>query len=447
MAFDQKHTTRFSGMRVFIITWGGQFVSTLGSGLTSFALGVWIYEQTGSPTLFVYNVLAWVLPTILFSPVVGVIVDRWDRRLVMVLGDSGAGLSSLFIFIMLVSGRLEVWQVYLATFISSAFSSLQWPAFSAATSLLVPKDKLGRASGMSQVSDAVSHLVTPALAGALYVGAGMPVILLIDFISYVVALGTLSMVRFPQPVISHEEKHDLSFWRQAMFGWSYIRQRPGLFGLLLVFASANFLMSGSYTLLTPMLLEMTTPDKVGLINSSAGIGLLSGTLLMSLWGGPKRRVFGIFAGEILAAFCLMLLGMNTSILLIVIASIFITLGLPLSGGCSQAIWQSKVAQDVQGRVFSIRRMIAFSIEPVAYLSAGPLAEKVFEPGMSMGGRLASIFGPVIGVGPGRGIALMFIVAGILYALVSFVIILHPRIRRLELELPDSVGDQARSSDL
>ncbi len=159
-------------MSVFIIVWAGQPVSTLGSGLTSFAVGVWVYQQTGSATLFAINMLVWVLPNIAMAPLAGVLADRWDRRLVMVLSDTGAGLSSLFIALMLLIGRLEVSHVYLATFFNSAFSAFQWPAYSAATSLLVPRQQLGRASGMTQTGEAISTLITPALAGALYVSAG-----------------------------------------------------------------------------------------------------------------------------------------------------------------------------------------------------------------------------------------------------------------------------------
>jgi hypothetical protein len=166
--------------------------------------------------------------------------------------------------------------------------------------------------------------------------------------------------------------------------------------------------------------------------------MLVGTLVMSAWGGPKRRIYGIFGAEVLAGLSLMLLGLRPSIPLIAAAGFGAMIGMPVSYGCSQAIWQSKVAPDVQGRVFAIRSMIAFSIEPIAYVVAGPLAEKVFEPLMVEGGGLANILGPVIGTGPGRGIGLMFVIAGLLYIAASSIIMINPRIRRVELEIPDAI---------
>jgi MFS family permease len=426
-------------MRTFTIIWAGQLVSTLGSGLTSFALGVWIYKTTGSATLFAISLLIWILPNIAFSPLAGVITDRWDRRLVMIFSDSGAGLSSLFIVIMLLSGELQVWQVYLATFFNSAFSTFQWPAYSAATSLLVPKEQLGRAGGMNQIGEAISGLLTPALAGALFVSAGLQAILVIDVVTYLVALATLSVVRFPRPEKSPAETDkEGSFWSEAWYGWHYIRERRGLLGLLIIFACLNFLLSIVYPLLTPMLLDMTSADQVGYIASIAGLGSLIGTLIMSAWGGPRRRILGIFVAETLAGFFAVLLGLRPWIPVIALASFGMMAVLPISNACSQANWQTKVAADVQGRVFAIRRMIAFSIMPLAYALSGILAERVFEPAMSQGGALASSLGPVIGTGEGRGIGSMFVIAGILYMLCASLIMILPRVRRLEIELPDAV---------
>nr|MBN1230148.1 MFS transporter [Anaerolineae bacterium] len=427
------------GMRTFTIIWIGQLISTLGSGLTGFSLGVWIYKTTGSTTLFATSMLIWFLPAVLFAPLAGVIVDRWDRRTIMILSDSTAGLATLVIGLLYLTGNLAIWHIYLATVIFSMANSLQWPAYSAATSLIVPKDQLPRASGMTQVGDAISSLVSPAIAGLLYVSIGIWGVILIDLLTYGAALVTLLAVRFPQPEKKEGDAADSgTFWEEARYGWVYIRERPGLFGLLVVFAALNFAISITMPLLTPMLLDNSTPDMVGLITSVIGGGMLVGTLVMSAWGGPKRLVTGIYVFETFTGICLLLTGLSPAIVLITAAQCLIAFSMPITNGCSQAIWQKKVAPEVQGRVFSARRMIAFSIIPIAYLLSGPLTERVFEPMMAEGGLLADSLGRVLGVGPGRGIGLLYVIAGVAYALIAQGIMLNKKIRQMEGDLPDAV---------
>lgn len=435
------------GMRIFSIIWFGQLISTLGSGLSGFALGVWIYETTSSTTLFALSMVIWILPNILLSPVAGVIADRWDRRLIMILIDSMAGLATLFIWVTLTTGSLQVWHVYIAQAFFSSANTFQWPTYSAATSLLVPKEHLGRAGGMTQVGEAISSLASPAAAGALYVTTGMKTIILIDITTYLFALATLVAVRFPRLETTEEGRAGQgSFFQEALYGWKYIYARRGLLGLLIVFAVLNFLINLTGPLFTPMILDMTTPDVLGYVSSVMGLGMLVGTLTMSIWGGPKRRIYGIFTFETLAGLCIMLLGLRSSIPLIAVAGFGMALVMPITNACSQAIWQSKVAQDVQGRVFSARRMIAFSIIPFSYILSGPLADTVFDPLLVEGGALASSVGRLIGVGDGRGTGLMFVILGLLYVLSAQAILLHPRIRRLELELPDAVPAQDEDED-
>ncbi len=435
-----------SGMRTFLIVWVGQVASTLGSNLAGFAVGVWIYETTGSETLFALSMLAWVLPNILLAPLAGVIADRWDRRLVMILSDTLAASGTVLVAAMFFSGHLAVWHVYIAAFLDSTASTLQWPAHSAATSLMVPKEHLGRAGGFTQIGQAISQLVAPAAAGALYVTLGLPAILFIDLAAYALAIVTLLIVRFPQPEATAEGQAGRgSFWKEAFFGWAYIRARTGLFGLLIVFAVGNFLSSLTNPLMMPLLLDMSSPDVVGYVSSIFGAGMLVGTLVMSVWGGPKRRIYGIALFDSLAGLFMALFGLRPWVPLIAAAGFGVAFTMPITNGCSQAVWQSKVAQDVQGRVFAARRMIAFSIMPLAYLTAGPLAEHVFEPLLMEGGPLASsVIGQVIGVGPGRGTGLLFVLVGLLYTLSTLIVLIHPRIRRVELELPDALpgGEEA-----
>jgi MFS family permease len=429
------------GMRTFFVIWSGQLVSTIGSGLTSFALGVWIYQETGSVTLFALNLLAFAIPNLLVSPFAGALVDRYDRRWVMILSDTGAGLATLSIAALYITGNLQVWNIVLATAFNSAFSTFQWPAYSAVTTLLVPKEQLGRAGGMVQVGEAISQLLAPAAAGALFVTIGLGGVIVIDFATYLFAIVTLLVVRVPSPEKSAAgEEGKGSIWKEALYGWTYISARAGLLGLLLVFAASNFVSGMIFPLITPMILDMTSADVLGYLMSIVGVGMLVGTLTMSVWGGPKRRIHGVLGFLMLSGIFISMLGVSPLIPVLAVAGFFIMFTMPIINGSSQAIWQSKVAPDVQGRVFSVRRMIAWSMMPLAYIVAGPLADRVFNPLLLEGGALADSVGQLIGVGPGRGTGFMFIIVGAVSILVAAAGYLNPHVRNVEDELPDAMPE-------
>jgi MFS family permease len=445
-------------MRTFFVIWSGQLVSTIGSGLTGFALGVWIYQQTGSTALFAIGLLAHAVPNLVVAPFAGALVDRWDRRKAMMFSDAGAGLCTLTIAALLISGRLDtplqvnepwIWIIYLLIALSASFSTFQWPAYSAATSLLVPKEQLGRAGGMVQIGEAVSQLIAPAVAGALVVTTGLQSVLLIDFATFLFAIFTLLLVRIPPPPASAAGQAQRgSLLKEAAFGWKYITARSGLFGLLMVFAFSNLLSNFLSPLITPLVLEMTTANVLGYLMSAVGVGMLAGTLVMSAWGGPRRRIHGVLGFLMISGAFMALIGLRPSLVLMGIAGFCAMFFSPIVNGSSQAIWQSKVEFDIQGRVFAIRRMIAWSTIPIAYLLAGPLADKVFRPLLVEGGPLAdTIVGQVIGVGPSRGIGLMFVILGLLNMLVPLVGYLNPHVRNVEDELPDAAASVATAADV
>ena len=427
------------GMRTFFVIWSGQLVSTIGSGLTGFALGVWIYQETGSVTMFALNMLAFAIPNLVVSPFAGALVDRYDRRWVMILSDTGAGLATLSIAILYMTDNLAVWNIILATAFNSAFSTFQWPAYSAVTTLLVPKDQLGRAGGMVQIGEAISQLLAPAAAGALFVTTGLGGVIAIDFVTYFFAVLTLLFVRVPSPERSQAGVEGQgSIWKEAMFGWTYISARAGLLGLLLVFAAFNFVSGMIFPLIMPMIMDMTSVAMLGYLVSIVGVGMLVGTLLMSAWGGPKRRIHGVLGFLMISGFFTSMLGVSPLIPVLAVAGFGLMFTMPIINGSSQAIWQSKVDPDVQGRVFAVRRMIAWSMTPLAYIVAGPLVDRVFRPLLLEGGALADSVGQLIGVGPSRGTGFMFMVVGAVSMVVAALGYLNPHVRNVEDELPDAV---------
>lgn len=429
-----------SGMRTFLTVWCGQLASLFGSQLTGFGLGVWVYMETGSTIRFALISLASTVPSILISPIAGALIDRWDRRRAMMLADAGAGVSTAIIALLLLMGRLELWHIYLLVAVSSLFSAFQWPAYTAATTLLVPKEQYGRASGLIQMAQAATQIAGPVSAGVLMGVVGIRGILLIDFATFLIALGSLAAVRFPRPPESAEGGAARgSILKEAAFGWSYIRSRPGLLGLLLLFAVSNLAISLVEVLFTPLVLGIASAAVLGTLLSVGGLGMLAGTLVMSAWGGPKRKVYGVLVFGLVEGLVLLMGGLPFSLLVLGVAIGSYFFCYPLVVGCSQAIWQAKVAPDIQGRVFAIRRMISWSVIPLAYLTAGPLADGVLEPLMATGGPLAASVGSIIGTGPGRGIGLLYILLGSVKILFVLWAYLYRPVRTVDLTLPDSIG--------
>jgi DHA3 family macrolide efflux protein-like MFS transporter len=423
-------------MPVFLLIWLGQLVSLIGSGLTDFALGIWVYQRTNSITQFALVSLVTTLPLIIISPVAGVLVDRWNHRWAMILSDSGAGLSTLAITILFATNHLEIWHIYLAIAISSTFRAFQWPAYSASITLLVPKQHLGRAIGMVQLGESGAQLFAPVLGGVLITVIQLQGVILLDFATFLFSLLTLLLVRFPDTKATTINKvRKSSLLKEVTYGWFYITTQRGLLELLIFFAVNNFFVGVFNVLVTPLVLSFAPPAVLGTILSIGGIAMLIGSLVMSTWGGPPRLIYGVFAFQFLDGLCILVAGLRSSVPLVALSTFLFFFGSPIINACSQVIWQRKVAPDVQGRVFALRRMIGWSSTPLAYSIAGLLADKVFEPLMAPKGSLALSIGQLIGVGPGRGIGLLFIIIGILTMLATIAAYQYSPLRLVEEDEP------------
>jgi MFS family permease len=430
-------------MKTFLTVWFGQLFSTLGSGLTGFALSVWIYQQTDSVTILAFNLLANTIPNIIFAPLTGLVADRWDRRWVMILSDTIAGISTLAVALLWWNGNLQVWHVYIATTLIASGSAFQWPAYSATTSLLVPKEQLGRVNGMIQMGEALSFLVSPVLAGMLFGSIGLGGVILIDFATFCAAVVTLLIVRFPQHrTESGKGSEKESFFHAASFGWRYILARPGLLGLLIYFGAVNFLWGMVLPLYQPLILDLSSTQVLGVISSIGGLGVLLGSTLMSVWGGPKRRVLGILVAGGLSGIFLFITGIQPSLILIGFGLFGGFFCYPLLNASSQALWQSKVAPEVQGRVFAIRRLISWSTQPLALIVAGPLVDRVIDPFMRIDTPLTTTLKQIIGHGSDRGIGLLFLLLGVGLIFAAVIAYFNPRIRGVEEELPDAIPSTA-----
>jgi MFS transporter, DHA3 family, macrolide efflux protein len=425
-------------LRSFLIIWIGQLVSLVGSQLTGFALGVWVYDQTKSVMLLALTQVAFQTPQIIFSPLAGVLADRWDRRTAMIVSDFGAGLAVLATAVLYINNRLEPWMVIPLNFWMSAFTALMWPAYTASITMLVPKSQYGRANGFVQLGEALTQIAGPALAGVFYVTIRLGNMALIDFATYLFSVALMILlVRIPRPQQT-EDGHQAkgSMWKEMRFGWDYIVARKGLLMLLMFFFLMNFLGGIMGPLLTPLILDNWKADVLGYLSTVMGVGMLAGTLVMSAWGGGKRKVYTLLGAGVVSSIFLSAVGLRISIPLIAVCGFGFMFCMPLLNASSQAIWQAKVAPDVQGRVFAIRRMIAWSSGLIAPLLAAPLADYVFKPGMAEGGALAALLGPLVGVGTNHGVGILISVLGLLSVGVSVLSFFNRSIRNVEVDLPD-----------
>ncbi|HZI19961.1 MAG TPA: MFS transporter [Pyrinomonadaceae bacterium] len=426
------------GMTAFGAVWLGQVFSLFGSHLTGFALGVWVYTQTRSATDFALISFFTVLPEVALSPVAGLLVDRWDRRRVMMFGALGSGLCAAILSLLALSGSLVVWQIYLLVAAVSAFQSVQFPALSSSVALLVPRQHLPRANGMVAFGTSLAMVAAPLVAGLFLELIGLSRLLLIGVATYGFAVLTLMLVRIAPAGegAGGAAPARASLWQEATRGWAYVRERRELLALLLLFAVTNFTTGMVQVLLTPLVLSFTTAEVLGRIMSAGGAGVLLGSLLVSVYGGTRRRMRAIYVFTLVRGLILFLGVLQPDPLLVGTAAFLFLFCDPLIFINSQTIWQTKIAPEVLGRAFAVRRVVGFSSMPMAYLIAGPLADRVFEPLMAAGGPLAGSLGGLVGVGPGRGVALLFIALGALTVLSVAAGFLYRPLRELEERLPD-----------
>jgi hypothetical protein len=402
--------------RLLVTVWLGQLVSLVGSSLTGFVLGVWVYQQTGSVAQFSLIFLANTLPAVLLAPVAGVLADRWDRRWLMLASDTGAALGTALLAVLVATDSLAVWHIWLVTAVGAGCSTVHQISYQSMTPALVGTRHLARFNALTQVSRA-TQIAAPLLAGTLVVTIGVGGVLLVDLGTFTVAALTLLLVRLPaeatRPAPGRVRE---PLRREAAAGWRYLRGRPGLFDLMVLFGAYNFLFGIAGVLVQPLILSFASAETLGVLMFAGGAGLFVGSLVMGAWGGPSRRITGVFLGLTLGGVALVGHSLAPSPWLIAVVAPLFLFTLPIVNTSAITLIQTKTEPAVLGRVLAVARVGGDVSLLVAYLLAGPLADGVFEPLMRPDGRLADSVGALIGTGEGRGTALIFAVAGVLMVL-------------------------------
>lgn len=438
-------TNRPTGFKGFSIFWAGQVFSLLGTAMSNFGLTIWAFEKTGRATDLALIGFFFMTPMLIFSPIAGAMVDRYDRKLMMALSDLAAGVVTIILLILYLLGVLEIWHLYVGAAISGIFQTFQWPAVSAAISLMLPKEQYTRANSMMQLAGASSQVFAPIAAAALISFIGLGGLFAIDVVTFVIALGTLISIYIPSPARSESGDEGAgNLWQESMYGFRFMLKHRPLLMLQSVFMVGNFFFTMTFTLLAAMILSRTNNNELllGTVQTIGAVGGVIGGIVVSAWGGFKRNIVGVMIGMIFTTVPLSIIAFGQGepywlTVLLWSGPLFVAMFVgPLTNASNQSIWMAKVPPDVQGRVFSARRMVAWLVIPLAQLVAGPLADYVMEPAMMAGGRLAPVFGPLVGTGPGAGMSVIFLVAGILGTAAMLIALTFPQIRNVEDLLPD-----------
>ena len=438
---QSKTNPRLTGMLGFSLVWVGQIVSVLASGMSTFAMTIYMYQQTRSATAMAFVQVAYITPFLLMSPIAGVMVDRYNRKMMMMVSDVASGIAILGLFVLYATGHLLYWHIYVASAVAGLGTTFQWPAYSAAISVMLPKEQYSRANGMMSLIEAGPGVLSPFLAGALIPLIQIGGILLIDAITFWLAILALAVVYVPQPPATADGRETGGgFWVETGFGFRYIFARPSLLGLQMIFFFGNLFFGMANTVLAPMILARTAQSTLalGAVQSAASVGMVLGGIAMSMWGGFRKRVHGVLLGWMLTSLGVgIIFGLAHSLHVWVPAVLFGALFDPMLNGSNQAIWQAKVPPALQGRVFSARRLIAWLTNPISPIIGGTMADFVLEPAMrNSSSALSYLMGPIFGTGPGSGMSLLMVLCGLGAFLVGLAGYFVPAIRDAESILPD-----------
>ena len=398
------------GLGSFAFVSLGQFLSQIGSVMASLGLMFWAYEITGRATELAMLGFFSLLPPVLFGPLAGALIDRWPRKRLLIACDLLAGLGSGVVLCLLWRGALQIWHLYALSFASALFGTLQGPAFLASATMMVPKQHYARASGLMSLSGNASAVVGPGLAGVLFAVIGLRGLLFVDFATMLLAVGSLALVRVPEPERSRASASEGVLERlleDVRAGFSFLRESRPLLSVLSLFAVANVFASVYETLYRPLVLARTAGDEIAMATTQSlmGIGGIAAAVVVSPFGSPQKKMYAMLGSFALGSVFRAVFGINAGYSVMVASALLSSLLFTYGGSCSNALWQTKVPPELQGRVFTTRFALAKVLALFTRALSGPLADRVFEPAMAGGRPLAGALGWLVGVGKGAGIGL------------------------------------------
>lgn len=413
--------------------------SAIGTTMTQFALTIWIWQLTQETTAIALLSFFFQLPQILIGIFAGLLIDRCNRKFLMIFSDASVALCTIAIGGLYFTAHLQIWHLYGLAIAYGCFGQIQGLAYIASIPLMVSKQQYTRVSSMRAVVDYSSAILAPALVGSLYPTIGLMGIMLIDLVTFAIGIISVLLVKIPQPDQAETEQiNGKSIWQQLFWGLDYILARPSLLAMTLIFCLFLFTHQLSETLSQPLILARTggNAQVLSTVVIAAGIGGVVGATSLSILGGFQRRMNGMLLGFIGTGMGELLLGLGRIPWIWMGAQFFSAFHIPLAFSSSYAIWYAKVPAEVQGRVLATAHTLGLIVGAMASLLAGPLVDRVFEPMMNSGGWLSSLFAPWLGTDAGAGIAALVILAAISMILIGVGGYMIPVLRQAEDLLPD-----------
>lgn len=446
-------------LRTFYTLLITQVFSMLGSRMTGFAIGIWIYTETGNTTPLVLVPLFTIMPYMLLSSVAGVFVDRLSRKWLIILGDAGQAIPTFILLLLFSSDAFEVWHLYLAVIVQSLFTLMQNPAMTASITMLVPDSHRNVANALTEITQPMAGLIAPPLAGALYGVLDVSGIIMIDLATFVTAVIVVLGLTIPQPqrtpspaVEANDEatpqtgSSGNSVSQDLREAFRFLTTRRGLFLLALYSTFLNFVTTGAFPLIMPYLLALTDNDEAfaGIAQGIFSFGLVVGGLSTTVLRGDFSRVRVIMMGMIVAGVGMAVFGIVRTPIALLMVGFIMALPYKLFNALSMSILQAKIPPDMQGRVFSLLMQVSTFAMPITYIVTGPLIDEVLEPAVDE--SWWSMFAPLLGDEVGAGIGLYMVVCGSLLAIGSLIVYAIPSVRTLERDLPDYVPEAVTTAD-
>ena len=420
---------RPKGFKGFILLTIGQLVSISGSAMTQFGLGIWMWEKTGNATPFSMITVAFFLSNVLFSTFGGSLVDRLPRKTTLILPDLASGIITCITLILYLTNRLTLPFLYISSFFSGIFNAIQTPAYSVTMTAMLQKEEYGKANGLFSLTQSAPNLIAPILAGALIGVIGLEGMMVIDIVTFLFAISMVMLVDEGKTVSSEVKGIFKNILKDSISGFQYIAKRKGLLAILLIFLTVNCAAGFLNTLLSPMILAKFNDSSVilGWVQTVFGAGSILGGLIMSIWGGTKKKVYTVLSGVFLLGVGSVFLGISYSLIVILTTLLIIGFFVVLANASSQSISQSIVPIELQGRVFSAMRFISSSAMVVSMAISGPLVDKVLYRYFVGENLLTHIFG----VGKSASMGFLITVAGIIVVVAAIVGSMNPLVLSVE----------------